>query len=88
MYMEYRRVKTEMQSDLGVLYQVFGEPLAIAVWDADNEQLLSLIDGLVASHLISGVSVYETDGGHIHKKGNVIKHGPITIINSRSGVRL
>ena len=88
MYMEYRRVKTELLSDLGVLYQVFGEPLAIAVWDADSEQLLSLIDGLEASHLISGVSVYEADGGHIHKKGNVIKHGPITTANGQSGVRL
>ncbi len=72
MYLEYRRVKNDISIEINTLYATVNKPLAIAIWDADNEQIGSLLDGLVGSNIIFGVLITETDGRHIRSIGRVV----------------
>lgn len=71
-YMEYNRVKNEVIGELSALYATLGKPLAIAVWDADKEQITSLLEGLAASNLVTGASITEIEGGRVRTNGQVI----------------
>lgn len=88
LFMEYRRVKEDVLVELTTAFTTFGKPLAIAVWDADKEQTESLLEGLVESELIYGVSVTEAEGGIVHQAGNVVLPDTIQKANDTFGVRL
>ena len=88
MYKEYRRVKNDISVELNTLYTAVNQPLAIAAWDADNEQMGSLLDGLVASKIVFGVLVTEKDGRHIKSIGRVIADQKNRKIKDQYGLRL
>lgn len=71
MFMEYRRVKADVIVELNTAYLTFGKPLSIAVWNADPDQIGSLLEGLVASNLIYGVSVTQAEGSIIQQVGKI-----------------
>lgn len=88
MFTEYRRVKQDVLMELNTVYATFGKPLAIAVWDADKEQIGSLLEGLVTSNLIYGVSVTEAEGIIVQQAGNVISRTNRQKIKDPFGIRL
>ena len=88
MIIEYKRVKEEVIGELNSTYATFRKPLAIAVWDADQEQIESLLAGLVTSNLIYGVSVTEASGVIIQQCGTVFLPTKRSINNNSIGVRL
>ena len=88
MFTEYRRVKEDVLMELNTVHATFGKPLAIAVWDADKEQIGSLLEGLVASNLIYGVSVTEAEGVIVQQVGNVISRTNSQKIQDPFGIRL
>ncbi|MFT5730182.1 MAG: two-component system cell cycle sensor histidine kinase/response regulator CckA [Desulforhopalus sp.] len=88
MFMEYRRVKEDVIVELNTVYLTFRKPLAIAVWDADREQIASLLEGLVASKLIYGVSVTEAKGILVQQVGNVVSPVKGQKFEDGLGVRL
>ncbi len=88
MFTEYRRVKQDVLMELNTVHATFGKPLAIAVWDADKEQIGSLLEGLVTSNLIYGVSVTEAEDVIVHQVGNVISATNRQKIKDPFGIRL
>lgn len=72
LYLEYQRVKQGVIEELDIIHSTFAKPLGIALWDADKEQIGSLVEGLVASNYVLGVSISEAEGGHIVKSGTTI----------------
>ena len=88
MFMEYKRVKEDVMVELNTVYLTFGNPLAIAVWNADQEQIVSLLEGLVASKLIYGVSVSEAEGILVQQVGNIVPPVKGQRIEDTLGVRL
>jgi len=88
MFMEYKRVKEDVMVELNTVYLTFRKPLAIAVWNADQEQIASLLEGLVTSKLIYGVSVTEAEGILVQQVGNIVPPVKGQKIEDTLGVRL
>lgn len=87
-YLEYNRVKDDVIGELNTLYTTLAKPLGIALWDADEEQLGSLMEGLLASNHVFGVSVSETEGGNIKIVGTIVNHIDSRTVVDRYGLRL
>ena len=88
MFMEYQRAKEEVIVELNSVYTTFRKPLAIAMWDADQEQISSLLDGLVASNLIDGVLITEAGGGTVQQFGTVFLPAQRSLKDAPVGFRL
>ncbi len=88
MLMEYRRVKGELIVELNTLHATFGKPMAIAVWDADKDQISSILEGLVGTGIIHGVTVTETEGEIIQQAGSVVAPEKRREIKDELGIRL
>lgn len=88
LFMEFSRVKEDVLVELNTAYVTFGKSLAISVWDADQEQIGSLLEGLVESELIYGVSVTEVEGKIVQQVGDVVSPEMIKQSQDTFGVRL
>lgn len=88
MFMEYRRVEGELVVELNSLYATFGKSIAIAVWDADKEQVGSILEGLVDSSIIYGVTVTEAKGEIVQQAGNIVAPEKRREIKDEFGIRL
>lgn len=88
MFAEFRRAQEEVLVELNTVFTTIREPLAIAMWEADEEQVESLLEGIVNSNVIFGVSASEARGEIVEKVGRVVSAGKIQKIDDAFGVRL
>ena len=69
MITEYRRVRMNVIEDLKIFHLNLGPAIAIAIWDADVEQMRRILEGLVKSPIILGVNVTDTNGREVGHAG-------------------
>jgi signal transduction histidine kinase/CheY-like chemotaxis protein len=69
---EYIHTKNLVLDELDILKQVFFPPLAQALWELNNKQLQSTLDGIVKLPDVVGVEVVNTKGDYLGERGGVL----------------
>jgi signal transduction histidine kinase len=75
--LEYNHTKTQIRNELSINEQIFEPVLAVGLWNLDDEQIQSTLQGMLSIPIITGVKI-EQDGqllkavGVIKKQDNVI----------------
>lgn len=69
---EYIHTKNLVLDELDILRQVFFPPLAQALWELNNKQLQSTLDGIVKLPDVVGVEVVNSKGEYLGERGNVL----------------
>ncbi|MCG8617660.1 MAG: ATP-binding protein [Desulfobacterales bacterium] len=72
MVYEYRRVEKNLIQDLKSFYLNLSPAVAIALWEADKDQIESILHGLEKSPTILGVQVSDLSKRYIWSQGEVI----------------
>ncbi len=75
MVSEYQRVKGNIIEDIKIIHLNANPTMAIALWEADKEQMLSILDGMVKSPTILGVKMSDLSGQYVLEKGETIDSG-------------
>jgi len=75
MVSEYRRVEDNVIQDLKSFYLNLNPTLAVALWEADSEQMQSILSGTIQSPTIFGIKISDISGGYIRTAGDVIEPG-------------
>ena len=69
---EYIHTKNLVLDELDILRQVFFPPLAQALWELNNKQLQSTLDGIVKLPDVVGVEVVNSKGEYLGERGDVL----------------
>ena len=72
MVSEYRRVKKNIIEDINIIYLNSNPTMSIALWEADRDQMMSILDGMVKSPIILGVKISDPSGEYLLEKGETI----------------
>lgn len=76
---EYHHTKSQISEELRVNRQIFEPVLSNALWHLDSDQLLSTLNGMVASPIVSGVKIVHNNllhkaVGSIVDAQNIVHH--------------
>jgi hypothetical protein len=69
---EYIHTKNLVLEELEILSQVFFPPLAQALWELNNRQLQSTLDGIVKLPNVVGIEVVNSKGEYLGERGDVL----------------
>jgi len=69
---EYVHTKNLVLDELEILRQVFFPPLAQALWELNNKQLQSTLDGIAKLPDVVGVEVVNSKGEYLGERGEVL----------------
>jgi len=72
MVSEYRRVEKNIIQDLKIFYQNSNPTMAVALWEADREQMDSILNGFVKSPTILGMRISDLSGKYVRTIGEGI----------------
>jgi len=72
MVYEYRRVEKNVIQDLNIFYQNSNPTMAVALWEADREQMDSVLNGFVKSPIILGLKISDLSGKYVRTIGKSI----------------
>ena len=72
MVSEYRRVETNVIQDLKIFYRNSNPTMAVALWEADREQMDSILNGFVKSPTILGLRISDLSGKYVRTIGEGI----------------
>ncbi len=67
----YRQAQSELVIEFESVEKAFDRALEHAVWHLDSEEVISVVQGVLSSPAISGVSVYDIDGRWLHRQGTL-----------------
>ncbi|MCG8684594.1 MAG: hypothetical protein MI892_06945, partial [Desulfobacterales bacterium] len=73
MVSEYRRVETNVNQDLKTVYFNSNPTMALAFWEADRDQINSILDGMVRSPVILGVKINDMTGKYERTVGETVE---------------
>ncbi|MCP4121913.1 MAG: response regulator [Bacteroidetes bacterium] len=73
MVSEYRRVEKNVIEDLKIIYLNSNPTMAIALWEADIDQIRSLLNGMVKSPTILGVKISDLSGKYVRTIGETME---------------
>ncbi|MBF0287573.1 MAG: response regulator [SAR324 cluster bacterium] len=73
MVSEYRRVESNVIEDIKIFYLNSNPTMATALWEADKDQMQSVLDGIIRSPTILGVRISDISGRYVHTLGKTFK---------------
>ncbi|MCG8620059.1 MAG: PAS domain S-box protein, partial [Desulfobacterales bacterium] len=73
MVSEYRRVEENVIQDLIIFYRYANPTVAVALWEADREQIDSILNGFVKSPTITGIKISDLSGEFVRTNGKIIE---------------
>jgi signal transduction histidine kinase len=65
MLTEYFNVKQMIESDLSLYQTTYEHPLSDALWDLDEDRIITIIDGVIKLPSITSVQIFDTDNNLI-----------------------
>ncbi len=77
--LEYNHTKTQIHNELGINEKIFEPVLAVGLWNLDEEQIQSTLQGMLAIPIVTGIKI-EQDGqqlkamGVIKEQNSAIRH--------------
>ncbi len=74
MVSEYRRVEKNVIQDLKIFYLNSNPTMAVALWEADREQMDSILNGFVKSPTILGLRLSDLSGKYVRTIGEGIDY--------------
>jgi len=72
MVYEYKRVEKNVIQDLKIFYSNSNPTMAVALWEADGEQMDSILNGFVKSPTILGLRISDLSGKYVRTIGESI----------------
>lgn len=85
MVVEYRNAKDEIAQELQDLGDVFEPGFAVSLWNEDDEQAQSLVEGLIKIPIVIGIKLESIDDELLYATGNVVTNEKKTALYSSEG---